>query len=176
MGLISKVQFWDVGLPYLIATYKLHKQKYQWLTNAANCLFLEPAMIITHALHLVITELKVWCKHQRDMYKRFGNKASNLYWVIDSLSNFTLNLLEVIHSVYMADITRCYEIIPLTRGDNLLDALQFLVKMAFHQHHSKLHKEQVIWVHIHATIGKANSTKWSLHCPGSSCWISLSQE
>lgn len=89
-----------------MATYKLHKRKYCWLTNAVNCLFFRPAIINTQALHLIIDELKVWCQLQSETYKWFGKTAANLYWVIDSLFDFTLNLPEVIHSLYMADITQ----------------------------------------------------------------------
>lgn len=36
LELIPEVQFRIVGLPYLMATYKLCKMKYRWLTNAAG--------------------------------------------------------------------------------------------------------------------------------------------
>lgn len=32
-------QFDKKELPYLMATYKLHKQQYRWLTNVDNCIF-----------------------------------------------------------------------------------------------------------------------------------------
>lgn len=76
----------------------------------------------------------------------------------------------------MADITQCYESIPLSGVDNLLDALQFLIKLAFNQHHRNHRKEQVIWVHINTSTGKVYSTKWSAKCPCTSYWIPLSME
>lgn len=93
------------------------------------------------------------------MYKWFGNHVANLYWVINSLLDFTLNLPDKIHSLYMADITHYYESITLTGVDNLLDALQFLIKLAFNQHHLNHCKEQVIWVHINIATSKANLAK-----------------
>lgn len=61
LELLPEIQFWDVGLPYLMVTYKIHKKKYRWLTNAANCIFLGPTIIITQTLHLIDMELKTWC-------------------------------------------------------------------------------------------------------------------
>lgn len=90
-----------------MATYKLHKLKYRWLTNAANCLFSRPTTIITQALLVIIADLQAWCKQQSEIYKRFGKSDANLYWVINSMFEFMLNLPRAIHSVYMTDITRC---------------------------------------------------------------------
>lgn len=105
LDIILEVQFFDVDIPYLMATYKLHKKKYRWLTNAANYVFLAPTTIITHAMHLVIIELKEWCKLHSEMYERFSKVIANIYWVINSLFDFTLNLPTTIHNVCMADIT-----------------------------------------------------------------------
>lgn len=41
LDLLTEVQFRVVGLPYIMATYKMHKLKFRWLINAANCLFLD---------------------------------------------------------------------------------------------------------------------------------------
>lgn len=170
------MQFWDASLPYIMATYKLHKRKYRWLTNAADCIFSGPATILTKALQLIIVELKQWCRQCCDTYKRFSNVSANSFWMIDSLYDFTLNLPNAIHSVYMADITCCYESIPLIGTDNLPDALKFIIKLAFQQYHSGRRQEHAIWVHIKPSTGKADSAKWSTTCPGTSCWIPLSQE
>lgn len=62
LELLPEIQFRDVGLPFLMATYKLHKKKYQWLMNVAYYLFTGPTTIITLALQLIISEVKVWCK------------------------------------------------------------------------------------------------------------------
>lgn len=135
LELIPKVQFRDVGLPFLMATYKLHKIKYKWLKNVANYVFLGPTTIITQTLLLVVVELKAWCKVCSETYKRFGKVLANIY-CIDSLFDFMLNLPPTIYCVYMADITRCYVSIPLSSIDNLSDALQFVIKLTFQQHHS----------------------------------------
>lgn len=158
-----------------MVTYKIHKKKYRWLTNAANCIFLGPTIIITQTLHLIDMELKTWCSLQSDTYKRFSKVEANLFWVIDSVFDFTLNLPSTLHSMYMADITHCYKSIPLTGEDNLLDTLKFIIKLAFQQQFVGRHKEQTIWVHIKESLGKVDSARWSTNCPGKSCWFPLSQ-
>lgn len=70
-------------------------------------------------------------------YKRFGKVNTTLYWIIDSVFDFVLNLPKQIFSLYVADITQCYKTIPLTGTDNLPDALAFLIKLAFQHHHKK---------------------------------------
>lgn len=94
---LPEVHFRDAGIPYLMATYKLHKLQYRWLTNAAHCIFSGPATIITQMLHLINQELEEWCKLRSEKYRRFGKVTTNLYWAIDSLFDFTLNLPENIH-------------------------------------------------------------------------------
>lgn len=150
--------------------------KYRWLTNVMNCLFTDPTTIITQALQLIIVELKVWCKLQSEIYKWFGRCTANLYWVIDLLFDITLNLPEATRCMYMADITRCYKSIPLIGADNLLEALKFVIQLAFEQHHTHYCKEKVIWVHIKEAIGKVDLARWGSKCLGTSFWIPLSQE
>lgn len=125
--------------------------------NATNRLFSGIASIITQLLLVIIFELKVWCKLRMTTYKKISKVETTLYWVIDSLFEFTLNLANSIHNMYIADITRCYESIPLTSADNLHEALAFLIKLAFQQHHVNHEIEHVIWAHINITLGKSNT-------------------
>lgn len=62
--LIPKIRFWYVGLPYLFATYKLHKKKYRWITSATCCTFLGFVSIITQDLKIILYELWIWCGEQ----------------------------------------------------------------------------------------------------------------
>lgn len=155
--MILEVQFRDVGLPYMMATYKLHKMKYRWLTNVASCVFLGLTTIITQALHLVVVELKTWCKLCSETYKRFDKVPPNIYWIIESLFDFMLNLPPWIYCIYMVGITRCYKIIPLleqTTSQRLFNSLSNL-----HFSNTIDHKKQSIWVHINATTGKVDLAK-----------------
>lgn len=172
--LLPEVDSGVSSLPYIMATYKLHKLRYRWLTNAANCIFSGLASIITQLLQLVIIEIKAWCRLRMHTYKQFDRVDSCIYWVIDSLFDFTLNLPEQIFSLYITDITRCYESIPLTGNDNLPDALNFLICMVFQHHHISKRTERVMWVHINTMTGKADIAKWSTNCSGNSCWLPFS--
>lgn len=62
--LIPEIRFWYVGLPYLFATYKLHKKKYRLITSATCCTFLGFVSIITQDLKIILYELWIWCGEQ----------------------------------------------------------------------------------------------------------------
>ena len=47
-------------LPYLMATYKQHKAKYRWLTNAFCTVFTNIALLLTITSKLVLEFVKIW--------------------------------------------------------------------------------------------------------------------
>lgn len=175
-SLLLEVQCRDFLLPYIMATFKLHKLRYHWITNAQNCIFSSIASIITHVLQLIIMEIKAGCQLRMHTYKQFSKVESCLYQVIDSLFDLTLNLPDQIFCLYIVDITCYYETIPLIGNDNFAEALNFFIKLAFRQHHTSKAVENVIWIHINTTMGKVDVAKWSNKCPSSSCWIPFSQD
>ena len=48
------------ALPYLMATYKLHKTKYNWLTNAYHTVFSNIALLLTIMSKLLLETFKAW--------------------------------------------------------------------------------------------------------------------
>lgn len=70
--LLLEIRFKYTGPPYLFATYKLHKQKYRWITSATRCTFSGVASIITQVLKVILQELRIWCGNQ-------AKKIFNLY-------------------------------------------------------------------------------------------------
>lgn len=154
-----------------MSSYKLHKLKYRWITNAAICLFSRPTSIIKQLLTCISLELKDWAHKQQQHLHKFFNVGTSFFWVIDSMFEFTLNLPEFIHSLFVADITRCYETIPLSGNDSLPSSIQHVAKLAYSHHNSKLNRPEAIWVHINLTTGVADRAKWSRRPPGSSYWI-----
>ena len=76
-------------------------------------------------------------------YKNFLKVDTSMFWLIDSAVDATLNFLDQIFDIFVADITRCYESIPLQGEDNLLDAIQFIVNKAFRQQ-KKLHRNRIL--------------------------------
>ena len=66
-------------------------------------------------------------------YLCFMQAQTSMISLIDSIVDATLNFRDEMHDIFVADITRCYESIPLHGDDNLLDAVAFIVKLAFRQ-------------------------------------------
>jgi hypothetical protein len=99
---------------------------------------------------------------------------TSFYWIIDSVLDATINLPEKIHDILVIDITRCYETIPLKGPDNLLLAVNFIVKIAFKQAAS-MHPRAVtsLWVRIDNNGLPANA-KWATSRPSSANWFPIS--
>ena len=73
-----------------------------------------------------------------------------------------LNLPSQINDIYVADITRCYETIPLTGPDNLIDAIAYVIKLGFKQ--AKSHHPRaipMIWVRVNSE-GQAVNAQWAI--------------
>lgn len=94
--------------------------------------------------------------------------------MIDSMFKFVLNLPTAIYSLFVVDITRCYKRIPLTREDNLPNALAYITKKAF-QHRRSKSKTQSIWVHINILSGIADKARWSQRVSDKTCWVEITQ-
>jgi hypothetical protein len=149
------------ALPYLMATYKLHKTKYRWFTNAFQTVFSNIATLLTLTSNVILESIKTWAKSIEKGYKNFLQVDTSLYWIIDSVMDATLNLPDKIHDILVADITRCYESIPLNGPDNLLQAISFITKIAFKQA-STMHPRVAtkLWIRID-TKGAPAVAKWA---------------
>ena len=101
------------ALPYLIASYKLHKTNYRWLTNAFQTVFSNLAILLTLTSIEILESIKLWAKVTERGIKNFLHIDTSLYWIIDSIMDATLNFPDKIHDIFVVDITRCYESIPL---------------------------------------------------------------
>jgi hypothetical protein len=86
---------------------------------------------------------------------------------MDSFMDATLNFPEKIHDIFVADITRCYESIPLQGSDNLIHAVIFIINLAFKQASTQHPRVRIqIWVRI-ASTGIPVAAKWATSCPSS---------
>lgn len=121
------------SLPFLMATFKAHKQTYRWLTNAFRTVYSSIAVLLTIATIQVLEMIKSWAKKRCESYKNFLRTHTSIFWIIDSILQFTLNLPTQITDIYVADVTRCYESIPIEGPDNLLDALRFTIDLGFRE-------------------------------------------
>ena len=118
-------------LPYLMATFKQHKTKYRWLTNAFQTIFSSIATLLTLTSAEILETYKSWANSLEIGYKNFLKVDTSMFWLIDSAVDAILNFLDRIFDIFVADITRCYESIPLQGEDNLLEAIQFIINKAF---------------------------------------------
>ena len=174
--LVPQLQISSMALPYLMATYKLHKGKYRWLTNAFQTIFSNLAQMITLAIMAVLEKVKDWAMSTMSGYKSFLRCSTSIFWLVNSSIEVALNLPEKIEEVFVADITRCYETIPLHGPDNLLDAVAHIIKIGFKQARD-VHARSIpkIWIRVDAE-GKAAKASWSTTCPNYGTWFQLTEE
>ena len=160
--LLHEIPLHIAQLPYLMGMFKQHKNTYRWLTNAHNSVFSTIAQFITVALKGIIPTLKQWfSKRTRTYSSLMGTETSN-FWVIDSVMDLALNLLDKIHDIFVVDIAHCFEAIPLEGIDNLMEAILKLISYAYRQKridHPK--SEQKLWIRFDEVKMIASSTKWA---------------
>ena len=173
---LPQLQISSRALPYLMATYKLHKGKYRWLTNAFQTVFSNLAHLLTIATMAVLEQVREWAKSTMLGYKNFVRCSTSIFWLVNSSIEVALNLPEKIEDVFVADITRCYEAIPLYGPDNLVDAIAHVIKLGFRQAKAAhARSSPVIWIRVDQD-GKAARACWATSCPAYGNWFSLTEE
>jgi len=164
------------ALPYMMATYKLHKQKYRWLTNAHNTIFSELAHILTIATMPILEAYKSWAAELAKCYKQFLQVETSLFWLVNSTVEVALNLPTKIIDIYVVDITRCYESIPLEGKDNLHDAVAHLIETGYKQEQNRHPKAIVaIWI-LFNDSGQAAKAIWSTSAPAYGTWVPFDKD
>lgn len=163
-------------LPYLMGTFKQHKNTYRWLTNAHKTIYSTIAQFITVALLGIIPLLKQWFATRMKMYTSLMGVNTSNFWIIDSILDMALNLPNKIHDIFVADITHCYEAIPLEGEDNLMNAITALISKAFRQNRC-LHprSEQHLWVKYNEDKSIASTTRWASVPPSNGLWVEFSE-
>lgn len=173
--LVPQLSIPFLALPYLMATYKQHKNKYRWLTNAFNTVYSNVAHLLTIATMQILEQLKNWAEVTIAGYSSFLRCQSSIFWMINSSVEAALNLPEHLHDIFVADITRCYESIPLDGPDNIVDAIAHIIKIGFQQAKSKHPKATPkVWIRIDNS-GQAARASWETSCPSYGTWFSLDE-
>jgi hypothetical protein len=164
------------ALPFLMATFKQHKLTYRWLTNAHHTVYTQIATLLTVTSNAVLETFKSWARRTEDGYCNILRTNTSIFWIIDSVMHVTLNMPEKIHDIYVADMTRCYETIPLEGDNNLLDALKFVIRHAYREA-ARQHPIAVntLWVKI-SSKGLPTLACWHTTQPRSGCWIPMPQD
>jgi hypothetical protein len=163
------------SLPYLMATYKQHKGKYRWLTNAFRTIFSNIATLLTITSKVILEGVKIWACSKVQSYKSFLKVDTSLFWIIDSVIDTTLNLPIQIHDIFVADICRCYEAIPLQGSDDLHTAINYVTNIAYRQavlDHPKAKTN--LWVRI-ANDGTPAVARWATSHPQYGTWFEIPQ-
>ena len=161
------------ALPYLMATYKLYKAKYRWITNAYQIVFSNLAILLTLTSNVILDTIKSWAQITEKGYKNFMQVQTSLYWIIDFVMDATINLPREIQDVFEADITRCYETIPLIGADNLLMAISFICKLAYKQAAAAhLGASTSMWVRVDQA-GVPAVARWATVKPTSANWFPI---
>ena len=98
----------------------------------------------------VLESFKGWAKKIVAGYRNFLQCDTSVFWIIDSVLQVTINFPTQLDDVFVADVTRCYETIPLQGPDNLLAALHFVTNIGFKealsQHPKAVNK---LWIKFH---------------------------
>jgi hypothetical protein len=157
-----------------MATFKQHKAKYCWLTNAHCTIFTSIAMLLTITSKVILDTFKLWARSTELGYRSFLKINTSLFWIVDSVIDATLNFPKAMNDIFVADITRCYELIPLHGEHNLLDAVTYIINTAF-RHAAQDHPKSTtqLWVRFNAD-GTPTTTKWGTKEPGFGSWMALS--
>ena len=164
-SLVPELNISYQALPYLMSTYKLHKNLYRWLTNAFHTMYSNIAHMLTITTMRVLESVKEWAQLKRISYARFLKVETSLFWLVNSSIEVALNLPNQVTDIFVANITRCFESIPLTGPDNLIDAVAFVIKLGYKQAKSNHPRATpMIWVHVN-DAGEAVQAQWASSKP-----------
>ena len=165
-----------IALPFLMASYKQHKLKYRWLTNAFHTIYTNIASILTIATMEVLEAFRTWARKTVSGYRNFLGIDTSIFWMVDSILQVTLNLPHEMSDVYVADITKCFESIPLTGPDNLLDSIKFVLKTGYREA-SSMHPKSItkLWIKI-SQDASPSSARWDTIQPRYGQWIEMPLE
>jgi hypothetical protein len=170
-NIVPELEISHQALPYLMATYKQHKNKYRWITNAFQTVFSSLGHLITIATMLILDSVQEWAAEKAATYATFLKVHTSLYWLVNSAIEVALNMPQQISDIYVADIRRCYESIPLEGDDNLHDAMTHLIKRGFAQQKKHLPRSSpLIWVRVNAE-GEAAKAIWATSAPQYGSWF-----
>ena len=119
-------------------------------------------MLLTITSKLLLEAIKIWAYSKLSDYKKFLQVDTSLYWIINSIIDTTLNLPMSIYSLFVADISRCYETILLIGPNNLYDAVSYITSIAFKQANLLYPRTSTsLWVRID-TQGSHACAKWAI--------------
>ena len=172
-SLLPELPIHEEELPYIMAIYKFHKKKYRWISNAFGTMYVNIATLLTVSTMALLDEVKEWANITVKGYRNFLGVNTSMYWIIDSIMDFTLNIPENINNIYVADITRCFESIPISGKDTLYEAMEFITQIGVSNLKRKHPKsEHLLWVRIN-NQGLTTKAMWASTCPRYGEWFPI---
>lgn len=77
----------------------------------------------------IFEKIKQWAKTTITSNKKFRGVDTSIYSIIDSINDFCLNIPQNVHNVYVVDITRYFETIPVNGQDTLFEVIEFITSL-----------------------------------------------
>ena len=172
-SLLPELPINEEELPYIMAIYKVHKKKYRWISNAFGTMYVNIATLLTMSTMALLDEVKEWANITVKGYRNFLGINTSMYWAIDSIMDFTLNIPDNINNIYVADITRCFESIPISGKDTLYEAMEYITHIGVSNIKRKHPKSvQLLWVKID-NKGLTTKAIWTSTCPRNGEWFPI---
>ena len=69
--LLPELPTHDEELPYIMATYKVHKKKYRWISNAFRIMYVNIATLLTVSTMALLDEVNEWATNTVKRYRNF---------------------------------------------------------------------------------------------------------
>lgn len=122
----------------------------------------------------LLEEVRQWAKVTTHRYKNFLWVDTSIYWIIDSINDFCLNLPQEIHNIYVANFTRCFETILVNMHDILFEGTEFLISVGVKVFKSKYPTSApTIWFKTNEHEVKTRAI-WASTCPTYGNWSQMS--
>ena len=109
-------------------TFKAHKDGYRFITNGANYTLTPLDTMVQLMSAALLKELKIWAGRQNHTIFLSKGLHTQFFPIIPDYTACLLNLPKPITSDFTADISKCFECIPIdsSRSDSLQAALRSL--------------------------------------------------
>ena len=98
--------------------------------------------LLTFSTISILEEVKEWAQTHVEGYNRFLNANIILHSIIDSIIGFTPNIPSIINNIFVVDITRYFESIPMLGHDTLYEAMEFITSLGVSNMKNKSSKSE----------------------------------
>ena len=144
-----------------------------WIFNVFGTIYVNIATLFTVSTMALLDEVNEWATTTVKGYSNFFRVDTSIYWIINLITDFTLNILEIINNIYVADITRCFEFIPILGKYTLYDAMEFITQIGVSNMKQKHpNSKHLLWVRINDK-GITTKTLWASTCLRYGKWFPI---